>query len=117
MIRINYRIATRQFEYVDVTIEEQSVTGLCLTLDKLREEMPNFYRGYEDLDVAREAIQREVQNASVAAVQEGLGATVLETTRNPVVPGPEAEVTPAWDRPPEIPAAPANTSTDVDPDF
>ncbi len=116
MIRINYRIAARQYEYVDVTIESETVTGALLDLDQLRSEMRNFYRGYEDLDQAREAEQLVLLDASVASVQQGLGATVLETTQNPVVPGPEAVVTPSWERPPE-PAPAPKISTDIDPDF
>ncbi len=57
------------------------------------------------------------QEVAVAAIVNGLGATVLDDSDSAVVPPPEASVTPVWERPPTPePTAPV-TKTDIDPDF
>lgn len=103
MIKIKMTLPTVPFGNVKLEMDEAD-------LIRAKEIADKALTLYALIDSGPEGPQEE----AVKAIVNGLGATVLETIEHPAVPGPEAQVTPAWERPadptsgPEAPAV--NTS-------
>jgi len=117
VIRVRYKIAGAQFEQIETTIEAEDSVTLGLQIAAVRDQLPEIVELYDLLINARDDHPQKALEAAKAAVVDGLGATVLESTTSPVAPPPEASVTPIWSRPPEPVATTTTISTDVDPDF
>lgn len=106
MIKIKMTLPTVPFGNVKLGMDEADLVRAKEIADKA-------LALYALIDSGPEGAQED----AVKAIVEGLGATVLETTTNPVVPGPEAAVATAWERPADpastpapVPEAPVNTN-------
>lgn len=99
---LEFRLALRPYEYVNVRVSSETMVTLSYDLDQLSERAREIYTTYDALYAAREA----GGNEALAALQEGLGATVVEVIHHPAVPAPEDDVQPLWERPPAPAAQP-----------
>ncbi len=109
---LEYRLALRPYEYVNIRIESETAVTLSVDLDALKDRAREIFEAYDAFDLARQIQGEEAMGKAQSALQ-ALGATVVEETPNSVMPSPEDPVQPLWERPPAPVAQPSGAVVDT----